>query len=1128
MSKEDANFRKFLESYFNMIDIKENITYLEGKEHVLLKELEELLIEKLKLISPGNDGLEPEKTLLMSAINHEDLRNIWPVILSKEIKNNIRTTLGGAVEFSPDDALRRFTPDILFEFSNMKFVDDLTEPKLELGEKRSQNNEKNGNYPHMHLRLTAANSRVVEVDCTREDFGFKAGDIITCGPDDKWAEQNIFVEGYSLNFDGEKIVMWGRRIASSGGLTFGIRYNVEKNKKNLTLVKRWGEYDSFKDYGFDVFRRDNRQLSSQSEVVRNRAEYIEKIKGIDPEKRIDIKKEPYKLNEVFEEFKAAILRIEFDDFLKRLNKIFPLKDFSSIKANLELCKLPAALEGIAGDFFKDFDNQIGGVYTQSEIDRLAATLKDHRERILDIEPILFNAFDWMREGLFYKLGYSFDLEANDMDDFPRSVNELVQRVAYMIAPLFLNVEERENEVLAVYIERPQYYQMILEKYSNPLDAAKHIVAISLNGVAELYSRAAFYNFKHVTAQVERVYKDSNFVDRIKDEIVSGVSKKENLTQIALFLDQTFESLKSDLRDFCDNIAGFNVSKECTAGDLIEKIETSIGSLDRITDKFLDVIALRSEYMSNEFTGDSKSEDELIKYIKENLHYLRDGCEKLKKTLGVRDNFLSYYTEAIKAFLESPALSTYVVDEFNSFYPLKTVNIAGAKIDCLRNDFGFSGGDIVEIYGNKYFFEGYQLKENNDVNHLYFRKFEGNKIDFSSDRAIKYFPSDSENEFNVLNRWGTYDPSIYGYNPLKRFDQFEYSNTENYVSALIDSMRFGFWTKKIFVDDCVNYVAKGLGNSVFTRIMIEVRNPKRKDLPLQTRLLYFDRDFYSVYPSAPPSSSGKNVLRFEISTGCNYRRCTYCNLYSHEKFTLMQPQEFEKHFQMIREYLGAGYMVENFSRVFLTGGNGFAMPTDNLVSILEYIIDNNKGRIFNRIESYATTASIIKKGPDELKKLISVGLKLVYWGMESGADEVLNFVEKGYTQADVLEAGKLLNEAGIQASVTVMPGLGGIKHAEKHAKETAKVAAQIFPQYLTFMSVYAPNTPYEQEIQASSNNRPLRKEELIEQIKVMKMLYVDFAKQNPLSRKRYAKCSAHGPSVTPTSYNPEEATFSITI
>lgn len=115
----------------------------------------------------------------------------------------------------------------------------------------------------------------------------------------------------------------------------------------------------------------------------------------------------------------------------------------------------------------------------------------------------------------------------------------------------------------------------------------------------------------------------------------------------------------------------------------------------------------------------------------------------------------------------------------------------------------------------------------------------------------------------------------------------------------------------------------------------------------------------------------------------------------------------------------------------------------------------------------------------------VSIGLVYWGMESGSDDVLKYVNKGCTGSDVLSAARFLRSS-IECSVMVMPGLGGINHSESHAYETAKALSRLNPKFLTFMGINpCHSSPYARKMAKEvedGQNRPLTDREMALQIR----------------------------------------------
>ncbi len=69
------------------------------------------------------------------------------------------------------------------------------------------------------------------------------------------------------------------------------------------------------------------------------------------------------------------------------------------------------------------------------------------------------------------------------------------------------------------------------------------------------------------------------------------------------------------------------------------------------------------------------------------------------------------------------------------------------------------------------------------------------------------------------------------------------------------------------------------------------------------------------------------------------------------------------------------------------------------------------------------------------------------GIELGDDEVLSFVNKGYTSKDIIEAGHKMDEAGMTYRMIYLGGLAGKGKLVESAKRSAEVFNQIHPYYM---------------------------------------------------------------------------------
>lgn len=308
----------------------------------------------------------------------------------------------------------------------------------------------------------------------------------------------------------------------------------------------------------------------------------------------------------------------------------------------------------------------------------------------------------------------------------------------------------------------------------------------------------------------------------------------------------------------------------------------------------------------------------------------------------------------------------------------------------------------------------------------------------------------------------------------------------------------------------------LGHSILETITGKINNPADHQMPLTQRNLYFNPDIYRVYPQAPPSSTRPNVLLLEAANGCSHNGCTFCGLYKDEQFWITSVDEFREHVARIKEFTTPEDM-KKWNRIFLTGGNALSIPTDRLLQMLDIMRKELTG-MRNRIECYANTQDILRKGLKDMRRLNNEGdLNFVYWGIESGSDEVLSFVNKKQRAEDVIKAGEILKASYIETSVTVMPGLGGAKHADDHIQKTAEVLGRVRPRFVTLMGTrIAPGSQYEADLEHDDGNHALNPHDLAQHTRAM----ID-AIHRRLSRGRHpVKIAAYSPDITPTADNAE--------
>jgi radical SAM superfamily enzyme YgiQ (UPF0313 family) len=188
---------------------------------------------------------------------------------------------------------------------------------------------------------------------------------------------------------------------------------------------------------------------------------------------------------------------------------------------------------------------------------------------------------------------------------------------------------------------------------------------------------------------------------------------------------------------------------------------------------------------------------------------------------------------------------------------------------------------------------------------------------------------------------------------------------------------------------------------------------------------------------PPSEADSLILQYTI--GCSHNQCIFCPAYKQKRFRIRSLAEME------RDIRGCLPACADTRRIFLADGDALAAPHPDLLALFSLL------RSFfpklQRIGMYANAKNILGRTVAELKQLWEAGLGILYVGIESGDDELLDWMKKGVTAAEMAEAGRRVKDAGVKLSVTVLLGIGGADRSQEHARLTGKLLSTIDPDYV---------------------------------------------------------------------------------
>ncbi len=197
------------------------------------------------------------------------------------------------------------------------------------------------------------------------------------------------------------------------------------------------------------------------------------------------------------------------------------------------------------------------------------------------------------------------------------------------------------------------------------------------------------------------------------------------------------------------------------------------------------------------------------------------------------------------------------------------------------------------------------------------------------------------------------------------------------------------------------------------------------------------DIYRPVGILPPDQYRSLVL--QLTWGCAYNRCTFCDFFKKDTFRLKPPDEFREHLRRATAFFGPS--LRGRKGVFLGEANAVGIPTDPLLEALaivrEVLADcpEAEPRRFEKVCSFLDTFST-DRTLEEWQALHRNGLDRLYLGMESGSSRVLKFLRKPGSADLSVHLVERLKKAGLRVGPIVMTGVGGQEMAEEHLQETA--------------------------------------------------------------------------------------------
>lgn len=206
------------------------------------------------------------------------------------------------------------------------------------------------------------------------------------------------------------------------------------------------------------------------------------------------------------------------------------------------------------------------------------------------------------------------------------------------------------------------------------------------------------------------------------------------------------------------------------------------------------------------------------------------------------------------------------------------------------------------------------------------------------------------------------------------------------------------------------------------------------------------------------------LLLEVTAGCTHHRCKFCTLYNELpfKFKMSPMEDVENDLREVQRAF-SGWNGRSIDRVFLTGANPFVLSYDKLRTIAALIHQYLPS--VQSIGAFARITDITPKTDEELAQLSNMGYDGLTIGIETGDDEALRFMNKGYASSDIIKQCRRLDAAGIHYSFFYLVSISGAGRGEIGAKRTAEICNQIHPTLIgaNMLTIY-PDSELYAEIQ----------------------------------------------------------------
>jgi len=176
---------------------------------------------------------------------------------------------------------------------------------------------------------------------------------------------------------------------------------------------------------------------------------------------------------------------------------------------------------------------------------------------------------------------------------------------------------------------------------------------------------------------------------------------------------------------------------------------------------------------------------------------------------------------------------------------------------------------------------------------------------------------------------------------------------------------------------------------------------------------------------------------QLTTGCTWNRCTFCEFYQDRRFAALDRLALAAHLDAVAALLGRGAALRR--SLFLADGNALALSDARLIRALSAARERFPGR---PVAGFADVLTGARRSPAAWAALSRAGLRRIHVGVESGHDPLLAWMDKPQDAAAAVAFVRDVKDAGLEVAPIVLAGAGGARWAEAHVRDTVAAIAAL--------------------------------------------------------------------------------------